>query len=178
MDKSQFRTLAARKLRSIPRARARLYDKKVNALLERRVAEINPKSVMLYIPMEMEVNVMPLIMSLRRRRVPVYVPFMEGESFRLVQYRLPLKTKKYGVKEPIFSKKYRTRMIDIAIVPIVATDASWRRIGFGKGMYDRFFAKEQARIGYTIFVQRQLLQSKNIITDHWDIRADEVITAV
>jgi 5-formyltetrahydrofolate cyclo-ligase len=124
----------------------------------------------------MEVNVMPLIGTSRRRGIEVLVPFMEGESFRLVQYRLPLRTKRFGVREPIFSRKYRKKRIDIAIVPIVGTDSMSRRIGFGKGMYDRFFAREGQRIAHVIFVQRAEQRSSNVITDVWDVRADEILT--
>jgi 5-formyltetrahydrofolate cyclo-ligase len=177
MDKARFRKQSLAQLRSIPKVRARLYDHKINAILEQGIGKLNPKSVMLYIPLESEVDIMPLINSLRRKGIPVYVPFMVGESFRLVKYRLPIKRKKYGVREPNFSKKYRNRMIDIAVIPIVGTDSSWRRVGFGKGMYDRFFSLEERWIGHTVFVQRILQQCKSIITDDWDIKADEMITA-
>jgi len=103
------------------------------------------------------------------------VPFMEGESFRLVQYRLPLRTKQYGVREPNFSRKYRKKQIDMAIVPIVGTDKTFRRIGFGKGMYDRFFAREGTHIAHTIFVQRVWQYSPVPLTDVWDVQADEIL---
>ncbi len=132
---------------------------------------------MLYIPLRMEVDVMPLIRKLRREGILVLVPFMEGESFRLVKYRLPLQTKKYGVKEPKFSKQYRRKMIEFAIVPIVGTDRTLRRVGFGKGMYDRFFARYKQDIKEIVFTQRVLCQSKALITDDYDVGADRVITA-
>jgi len=121
--------------------------------------------------------VMPLIRRLRREGIVVLVPFMEGESFRLVKYRLPLQTKKYGVKEPKFSKQYRKKMIAFAIVPIVGTDRSLRRIGFGKGMYDRFFASYNKEIEEIVFIQRILCQSRVSITDDYDVGADRIITA-
>ncbi len=131
--------------------------------------------MMLYVPLPDEADVLPLIHTLRRRGVEVLVPFMEGESFRLVQYRLPLEIKQFGVREPRFSRKKRNKHIDIAIVPIVGTDRSMRRVGFGRGMYDRFFAREGSRIGRTIFVQRILQYSPEIITDDWDVAADGIL---
>ena len=152
-------------------------DKRINALLYRMIKMRSTRSVMLYIPLAMEVDVMPLIRRLRREGITVLVPFMEGESFRLVKYRLPLRTKKYGVKEPKFSKQYRKKIITCAIVPIVGTDTSLRRIGFGKGMYDRFFANYNKEIGEIIFIQRVLCQSRALITDDYDVGADRIITA-
>jgi 5-formyltetrahydrofolate cyclo-ligase len=174
MDKSKFRQFALGRLRSISRTKALLYDHMIRAGLQRYIEKKKPASVMIYVPLDTEVNTVPLINTLRRRGVRVYVPFMEGESFRLVQYRLPLKRKKYGVQEPNFSNKYRNRMIDIAIVPIVGTDRSWKRIGFGKGMYDRFFANHGCEVERIVFVQRVLLQSREVITDSWDVMADEL----
>ncbi len=177
-QKSGFRKRAIENLRSISLPRRRKFDHMINNMLFNAIKKMGAKTVMLYVPLDLEADVMPLIGALRRRGVVVYVPFMEGESFRLVQYRLPLKTKKYGVKEPKFSKKYRKKVIDLAIIPIVGTDRSGRRVGFGKGMYDRFFASEGDHIKYLIFVQRALQQSKTVVTDVWDIAADEIITAI
>ena len=177
MKKQTFRKISLIRLRSLSRQQHYLGDKRVNRALYGRIKAAAARSVMLYIPLELEVNTLPLIRRLRREGIAVWVPFMEGESFRLVKYRLPLATKKYGVKEPKFSKQYRRRVIECAIVPIVGTDRSFRRIGFGKGMYDRFFAKHKKEIGQVIFAQRVLCYSSTLITDDYDVKADMIITA-
>jgi len=175
MDKQTFRKTALQQLRSLSWQQRYVIDKKIQNQLYQYIKSLHPQSVMLYLPLSLEVNTMPLIHKLRRIGIQVFVPFMEGESFRLVKYRQPLKTKKYGIKEPKFSKQFRRKTIDISIVPIVGTDASMRRIGFGKGMYDRFFMRERRWIGETVFVQRILCISPEIITDDYDIRADRII---
>lgn len=177
MKKQTFRKISLARLRSLSRQQRYLGDKRVNRALYERIKAAAARSVMLYVPLELEVNTLPLIRRLRREGVAVWVPFMEGESFRLVKYRLPLERKKYGVKEPKFSKQYRKRMIELAIVPVVGTDRSLRRIGFGKGMYDRFFARHKKEIGQIIFTQRVLCRSTELVTDDYDVGADEVITA-
>ncbi len=174
-DKKAFRTHALKRLRSLTPARERYCDREVRQQLLKRIVDKKVQTVMLYIPLPGEVDLLPLIKTLRRRRVTVLVPFMEGESFRLVQYRLPLHIRRYGVREPKRSKKYRKKQIDIAIIPTVGIDAALRRIGFGKGMYDRFFAAHCKQIRWTIFVQRTLQWSPEVITDHWDICADEIL---
>jgi 5-formyltetrahydrofolate cyclo-ligase len=147
--------------------------------LDRLYGEImkrDAKRIMLYLPLKMEVDLYPLIKQLRKERRKLYVPFMEGESFRLVKYRLPLERKKFGIKEPKDSKQYRVRTLDMAIVPIVGLDSTHRRVGFGKGMYDRFFERENRYIKETVFIARELCYSKEIITDKYDIQADMIIT--
>ena len=131
---------------------------------------------MLYLPLQTEVNLYPLIQRLRKEKRKLYVPFMEGASFRLVKYRLPLFQKKFGIKEPKDSKQYRKKQIDIAIVPIVGVDVTHRRVGFGKGMYDRFFEKNKKNIKQVVFVARELCYAKEIVTDHYDVKADIILT--
>lgn len=175
MDKEKFRKESLKKLRSISNQKRYVIDKKINNILYTTIKQRNAKSVMLYLPLEIEVNVNPLIQQLRREGILVLVPFMEGKSFRLVKYRQPLEIKQYGVKEPKISKQFRKKRINISIVPVVGIDATMRRIGFGKGMYDRFFMKQKRWIDETIFVQRTLCLSKEIITDDYDVGADRIV---
>lgn len=177
MNKQMFREQSLRKLRALSPTRRYWIDKQINHLLYSYLRERGVRCVMLYVPLGIEVDVSPLIRKLRRDKVEVLVPLMEGESFRLVKYRQPLRTKKYGVKEPKFSKQFRTKKIDIAIVPIVGTDESLRRIGFGKGMYDRFFINEKRWIDEVLFVQRVLCMSDVLITEPHDVKASKVFAA-
>jgi 5-formyltetrahydrofolate cyclo-ligase len=174
--KKTFRRVARQRLRSLSMLRAYRIDHAVRTMLKRRMRTASVRAVMLYVPLKGEVDLLPLIGWLRRKGVRVFVPFMEGASFRLVQYRLPLRHGRFGVREPRFSNQYREEKIDIAIIPIVGVDPTGRRIGFGQGMYDRFFAREGDRICWTIFVQRSLQYSPVVLTDVHDVRADEIIT--
>ena len=174
--KEQFRSHCLKQLKKASRHRAYIKDKKVLDILYRYIVHINAKNIMLYLPLKMEVNIYPLIMQLRKEKKNLYVPFMEGKSFRLVKYRLPLRKKRFGIKEPLDSKQYKLKQIDIAIVPIVGVDTTHRRVGFGKGMYDRFFEKNRQNINKTVFVARELCYAKEIVTDHYDVKADMIFT--
>ncbi len=151
-------------------------DKDILGILYQLVERYKAKSIMLYIPLPIEVNIYPLINRLRKEQKTIFVPFMEGASFRLVKYRLPLEKKQFGISEPNNSKQYRVKKLDLAIVPIIGIDDSKKRIGFGKGMYDRFFEKEQKNIKKTIFVSRKLCQTLDILTDKYDVKADIIVT--
>ena len=175
--KKQFRTQSLNRLKKASGFGSYQKDKKILHALYQYIVQSNAKSIMLYVPLKTEVNLYPLIQRLRKEKKVLYVPFMEGASFRLVKYRLPLKKKQFGIKEPNDSKQYRIKNIDIAIVPIVGLDVTHRRVGFGKGMYDRFFEKQSKNIKKTVFVARELCYSKEIITDDYDVKADMIITA-
>jgi len=177
MDKNIFRKECLALLRSQKEKSCFALDKKISQKIYQEIQQAGAKSVMLYIPLGIEVNIMPLIKKLREQKIRLFVPFMEGESFRLVKYRLPLKKKKFGILEPKDSRQFRIKQIDIAIVPIVGLDTLQKRIGFGKGMYDRFFEQEKKNIKKTIFTSRIRCTSTKVLTDKYDIKADEIITA-
>ena len=175
--KKHFRCESLERLNRISRSGSYQKDKRVAEVLHRYIDQGNVSNIMLYLPLKTEVNIYPLIKRLRKEKRMLYVPFMEGSSFRLVKYRLPLKKKKFGIQEPNDSKQYRVKNIDLAIVPIVGIDSTYRRVGFGKGMYDRFFEKQSKNIKQTVFVARELCFSNEIITDDHDVKADMIITA-
>ena len=143
--------------------------------LEDFIKRSDSRNILLYIPLGIEVDVKPLIKSLRKiKKREVYVPFMQGESFKIVKYRLPLHKKRFGIKEPNNSF-FKARKIDLAIVPVVGIDKLGKRIGFGKGMYDRFFSN----LGYKptmVFTQLVLCKSEKILSNDYDIQADYIIT--
>ena len=173
--KKKFRKKCLEELRKVSKQNTYVKDKKVLSVLQQMIEQMDARRIMLYLPLTTEVDLYPLIKVLRRQGRQLYVPFMEGASFRLVKYRYPLETKQFGIKEPKDSKQYRNRKIDIAVVPIVGIDHTHRRVGFGKGMYDRFFEKEMKYIGKTVFVARDLCYSRQIVTDRYDVGADMII---
>ena len=175
MDKQSFRKECIKKLREKKRINRYVLDKMVVNYLSRLIKYRAYHRIMLYIPLGIEVNISSLINQLRKQKKIVLVPFMEGKSFRLVKYRLPLKIKKFGVKEPNKSNKYNKK-IDLAIVPILGTDSTLRRVGFGKGFYDRFFEKNHKNIREIIFVGREHCVSSEIITEEHDVKGDSYIT--
>ena len=175
--KKAFRASCLKRLKKASGRGAYPKDKRIIQKLYEVIIAADAKHIMLYLPLKTEVNLYPLIKRLRQEGKLLYVPFMEGESFRLVKYRLPLERKKFGIKEPKDSKQYRKRTIDLAIVPIVGLDVTQRRVGFGKGMYDRFFERESKHIIKTVFVARELCVSPEIVTDEYDVKADLIISA-
>ena len=175
-SKKLFRQECLKRMKKVSLSKHYSKDKKIVHSLYTIIEQYHAQNIMLFLPMDTEVNLYPLIRHLRKKGKMLYVPFMEGKSFRLVKYRLPLKKKQFGIKEPNDSRQYRVKNIDIAIVPIVGLDSTYRRVGFGKGMYDRFFEKHNKNIKQTIFVTRELCYSREVVTDHYDVRADMIVT--
>ncbi|HHB94932.1 MAG TPA: 5-formyltetrahydrofolate cyclo-ligase [Campylobacterales bacterium] len=175
MNKSKFRKECIDKLKQGNQVINYRLDKIVSKILYKYIKKQNCKVVMFYIPLKIEININSLIIRLRREGITLLVPFMEGKSFRLVKYRLPIKIKNFGVKEPNISNLIYKK-IDLAIVPIIGMDRSFRRVGFGKGFYDRFFEENGNRVNRVLFVSRKQCISKNIITDDYDVKGNVYIT--
>ncbi|MBD5165935.1 5-formyltetrahydrofolate cyclo-ligase [Helicobacter sp.] len=136
-----------------------------------------PINLLFYSPLPLEFDIRKLLRFYRKtKRVRVFLPFMHEESFKAVPYRLPLQKKSFGVFEPSDSSYHAT--IDCAIVPVLGVDKELRRIGFGKGMYDRFFAPYQAsrKTPKILFVCRNFNYASEVITQDYDIRGDVLIT--
>ena len=171
--KSDFRKSCIKRLKFTSVTSKYYKDKVVTKKLENFINRSKAKNILLYIPLGIEVNVNPLINKLRKTK-NVYVPYMESDSFKIVKYRLPLQKKKFGIMEPNNSF-LKPQKIDLAIVPVVGVDAIGKRIGYGKGMYDRFFD----RLSYKptlVFTQLILCQSDKILSESYDIQADYIIT--
>ena len=148
-------------------------DKFVIGELEKLIKKEKYKNILLYIPLKTEVDTMQLIKKIRAK-TNIFVPFMEGVSFKMVKFRLPLFRKKFNIREPKNSYK-RVPKIDLAIVPVLGVDGAFKRVGFGKGMYDRFFEslKYSPKI---VFVQLGECFTQEFLCQNHDIRADIYIT--
>jgi 5-formyltetrahydrofolate cyclo-ligase len=65
-----------------------------------------------------------------------------------------LNVNKWGIHEPLPFNKIEPNILDTVLVPLVGFDQNGHRIGFGKGFYDRYFArcsKNIRRIGISYF---------------------------
>ncbi len=173
MSKVTFRKNCLKALRSAAPQSQILRQHKLNQHLLRHPKVREARSVLAFWPLGMEPDIRATIHTLRRQK-KVYLPFMEDDSFKMVPFRLPLEAKKFGLYEPGNSNR-KIKTIDIAIVPAVGVDGEGRRIGFGKGMYDRFFARQRKK-PYVIFVQNQTCKTTQYICDDYDVKADQLIT--
>jgi len=173
LTKSKFRENCLKKVADGKQNRKYYRDFLVNRALLRELQSSKRQNILFYYPLPNEIDIRKTLQKIRKKH-NVYLPFMVGKSFKMVPFRLPLKKKRFGILEA--GNTFRNiKKIDIAVVPIVGVDGNLQRIGFGKGMYDRFFAKLQKK-PYTIFIQSQLCHTKEKICDVYDVMGDIVIT--
>ena len=173
LSKTTFRQNCLNKLKNASKHnklyKSSLVSKKLLKLLKTKKRQ----KILFYYPLPMEADILK-VLTVLRQNCDIYIPFMVGESFKMVPFRLPLKKKKFGIFEA-GNTHLDIKKIDIAIVPTVGVDGNLQRIGFGKGMYDRFFDKLQKR-PYIIFTQLEFCYTKEFICDDYDIACDLLIT--
>ena len=172
-NKDEFRKYCKNKLEKVKNKNKRDYiaSKKIMDYID----EINAKNILFYLPLSQEIDTSKLIKKLRmNNRYNIFVPFMEGVSFKMVKYRLPLNIKKFNIKEPKNSFA-KGKKIDLAIVPVLGVDGAFRRVGFGKGMYDRFFESLPYKPKIA-FVELSDCITTSLVGESHDIQADIYIT--
>ena len=174
LTKSDFRKLCIKKLKFCSKFGKIRKDKFISKEILKVIKIEQAKNILLYIPLSMEVDVRSIINILRKKvGYKVYVPYMVGNSLKIVPFRLPLNKKKYYIFEPNNSDS--KIKIDLAIVPIIGTDSTLRRVGFGVGFYDRFFASLSYR-PKIVFTQLCKCSSGKTLTHNHDIKSDYIIT--
>ncbi|MBD3798362.1 5-formyltetrahydrofolate cyclo-ligase [Sulfuricurvum sp.] len=173
MSKSDFRQVCLERLKQSSPYTKRVRDAKINSILEQLLVYCSFKQILCYWPMGFEADIRKTILKMWQRST-VYLPFMDGVSFKMVPLRYPLERKAFGIYEPRDSyRKYN--VIDVAIVPVVGVDGSLGRIGFGKGMYDRFFPTLKTK-PFTIFVQSSVCRTMRNLCDDYDVQGDMLVT--
>ncbi|MFV0481665.1 MAG: 5-formyltetrahydrofolate cyclo-ligase [Campylobacteraceae bacterium] len=172
-SKDEFRNISRAKLQKIAKTKRLKNSKMVVEKLSKLFLKFKPKNVLLYFPLLLEVDILPLVKKLRKD-INIFVPFMEGTSFKLVKYRLPVSKKQFNIMEPENSFQ-RLPKIDVAVVPVIGVDGMMKRVGFGRGMYDRFFDSLSPK-PLIVFVQLTKCFTSQKLCEPFDIQGDFYIT--
>ena len=86
----------------------------------------------------------------------------------------PLSINSYGIPEPISNKIMHP---NILLVPIVAFDKFFNRIGYGGGFYDRYIKKiKKNKKIITIGIAYTFQKIKKVPINKYDIKLDFVVT--
>lgn len=171
MNKSDFRVQCLAKIRATKVFNRRYKEHKMMHQLE--VLLSNKQDILIYWPLALEADLRHLFLKWRRKK-RLYLPFMVGKSFKMVPFRYPLIRGKFGILESKNSLK-NIKKIDSAIIPAIGIDGQAKRIGFGKGMYDRFFASLSCE-ATRIFIQLEPCMSTELVCDDYDIDAQYIVT--
>ncbi|MDE6886022.1 MAG: 5-formyltetrahydrofolate cyclo-ligase [Helicobacteraceae bacterium] len=178
--KKEFRKIAKQNINSLTKTKEIFNDKKscilLKHLLKKQISKSKVKNILVYIPLPLEMNIFPLILWLKRQNnVRIFTPFVIENDFKITPFRFPLEKNQYNIHQTKNSNFISFNKIDLSLVPILGVDIDFKRIGFGKGMYDRFYSHLKNK-PKTIFISRILHFSNIKITDSYDIDGDIIIS--
>jgi 5-formyltetrahydrofolate cyclo-ligase len=136
----------------------------------------------LYLPIEgkKEIDTILIFSELRKSFPNVKVALSKSNftdySMQFFEYSMETKLieNSYGIPEPEGGKIIKPKQLDFVLIPLLVTDESGNRIGYGKGFYDRFLANcepDCKKIGLSFEEP-----VSEIIPDEFDVPLDFCIT--
>ena len=137
----------------------------------------NFKNVGGYYPSNYEIDDLEILDLLEKKNFKVSLPVISKNSqmdFFKWSNNDPLKINKFGIPEPISSKKFYP---DILLVPLVGYDNDLNRLGYGGGFYDRYIEKiEKIKKVIKIGLAFSCQKIKNMPFSKYDKKLDFIIT--
>ncbi len=102
LSKTEFRKNSLQKIKESQKHnilyKTWLLEKKLYKVLHSKKFRSKNLNILFYYPLHFEANVLK-VMKKMRHTCNIYLPFMEGESFKMVPFRLPLSKKKFDIFE-------------------------------------------------------------------------------
>jgi len=130
-----------------------------------------------YYPYNYEIDVMEIFKKFEKLNYEISLPKIKKKSemdFYSWSTKDPLYINKYGIPEPITDK---VTYPNILLVPLVAFDKHFNRIGYGGGFYDRYIRKiKKKKDIITIGLAYSFQKVKEIQTNKYDIKLDFIVT--
>ena len=130
-----------------------------------------------YYPYNYEINVIPIMEKFERLKYIISLPKIGQNSnmnFFIWSTNDPLNTNKYGIPEPINNEIIYP---DVLLVPLVAYDKNFNRVGYGGGFYDRYLKRiKKIKNVLTIGLAFSYQRVKKIPIEKNDIKLDFIVT--
>ena len=130
-----------------------------------------------YYPYNYEINVIPIMEKFERLKYIISLPKISQNSnmnFFIWSTNEPLNINKYGIPEPINNEIIYP---DVLLVPLVAYDKNFNRVGYGGGFYDRYLKRiKKIKNVLTIGLAFSYQKVKKIPIEKNDIKLDFIVT--
>ena len=137
----------------------------------------NGKIVGGYYPYNYEIDTIDILEEFEKKNYIISLPKINKNSqmnFFHWSTSDPLTINKYGIPEPISNKVIYP---NILLVPLVAFDKNFNRVGYGGGFYDRYIKKiKKNKKIITIGLAYSFQKIKKVPINNNDIKLDFIIT--
>jgi 5-formyltetrahydrofolate cyclo-ligase len=134
----------------------------------------------LYLPSNYEVNTLGIFKLLKSQQIKTLLPVIISEfemKFEKWKPKDVLRVNKFGMLEPIIQNN-NNFIPDVMLLPLIAYDKNYHRLGYGKGYYDRFLNKYLGlkKNILTIGVAFSDQKYNKIPINKFDVKLDHILT--
>ncbi len=178
MDKNTLRGVLLQKRAEFSREQRRDMDREIATGLIGSQIFKNASMLLIYAPLENEINLLRVAHEARKRGIPIAFPRCDKENSTMQFYILPegqkLSPGAYGIPEP--PEDASLCVPDeraLCIVPALSYDLAGNRIGYGKGYYDRYLSTFP---GVTVGTAYAAMLLKSVPTEAHDLPVDWLFT--
>ena len=130
-----------------------------------------------YYPYNYEIDAIEILTNLEKQNYQISLPKIKKNSqmdFFYWSSQDPLQINKYGIPEPTSDKMVAP---NILLVPLVAFDKKYNRIGYGGGFYDRYIKRiKKIKKIITIGLAYSFQRINQIPADKYDVELDVIVT--
>lgn len=177
-SKAAVREQVRMALSAIPQAERAALSLQLCHLLRHELAWQRSTQILGFAPLTNEPDIMPLLeeawTSGRRIALPSYDAHASAYVARAVMHRGEMQRGRFGVCEPLAGcPVIPLNQLDFILVPGVAFDLVGRRLGRGKGFYDRLLAQVR---GHKCGVAFDAQIVAEVPEELHDIRVDSILT--
>ena len=133
-------------------------------------------SVMAFVGAKGEPDTDPLFARIERDGKRLLLPRVEGDELLVGDGATPRSVSRFGISEPT-GPAVPAGEVGFVIVPGLAFTTDGRRLGYGRGYYDRFLPRLPAGVAYVgVCFREQLVDTMPFDPTH-DVRVQRVISA-
>ena len=178
-SKADWRRKISTALKNLPRKKRRTDSEKLRARLKEQDFFRAARSVLFFAPLPEEVDLWPLLEETINSGKVVALPCFDADkeiytSRRVKNVHVEILSGQFGIREPsVGCVEMAPGDLDLVLVPGVAFDLNGRRLGRGKGYYDRLlenFTGKKVGIAF----DEQIVEA--VPSESLDVRMNYILT--
>ncbi len=174
-SKNELRLSFRQKRNDLSKSEISYMSEKICDVIQRQYCYKKTDKICFYYPLGTEVNILPLAAAALKLGKQAAFPRVDGDTMEFYQVHDLSEFVKgaFGIMEPAGREKMGAEN-GLILVPGLVFDTKGGRIGYGKGYYDRYFARYPLCCRLGICYEMQLVPQ--VPCDQHDVLMDGVVT--
>ena len=167
MNKKELREIYTAKRKELSYEKIEELSKRIGSNILKNF-NLENKTISLFLPIKSqnEINTFLLLDDFLKLGTIVGISKTNFKTLELTHYKYiskdQLSLNSFGIPEPIFGEEIKPEKFEIVFVPLYTIDKDGQRVGYGKGIYDRFLKvcdKNCLFIGLNLFNKIEVIDN-------------------